>query len=358
MDFKHLVKLGIYTVAKWTGIFAVSRFLLRRRLTILGYHGFQISDEACFRPILFMEPQRFARRLEILARGNYKVLSLSEGLQRLKNGTLPANAVVLTIDDGFFSVLKLAAPLLSKYGYPSTLYVTSYYVSKGTPIFRLVIQYLFWKTTCTRLDQLDRPWSPQAAVDIRDSQAAYKAMWQIIDYGESSCDENRRQEICMEVATALGLDFESIRKDRRLSLLATDELRSLEDYGMDIQLHTHRHTFPTDNPEEARRELRDNRCALKEVLGHQLQHFCYPSGVWTGDILLMLAEEGIVSATTCQAGMNIRSTNPLALYRFLDQNNFHDIEFEAELTGFCDLLRIVTGRRRHTDKNHNISTKL
>ena len=63
-------------------------------------------------------------------------------------------------------------------------------------------------------------------------------------------------------------------------------------------------------------------------------------------------EEGIVSATTCQVGFNDQTTDPLALYRFLDQDDLHDIEFEAELAGFSELLRVATLRRRKTDQVH------
>jgi peptidoglycan/xylan/chitin deacetylase (PgdA/CDA1 family) len=263
--------------------------------------------------------------------------------------------VVIVIDDGFFSVLDKAAPLLHKQGFPATLYVTSYYVTRETPVFRLAIQYLFWKTEHSSFEPPDRPWSSAKAVDLRDTRAAHQATWQIIDYGEAHCNEDQRRKICAEVATALGLDFEVISSTRGLSLLTPDELCRLEEFGIDVQLHTHRHIFPANNPEQARSELRDNRAVLEKVLGRRLEHFCYPSGVWANKLLPLLAEEGIVSATTCQSGMNDQTTNPLALYRILDQNNMHAIEIEAELTGFCELLRIVSGQRRRTDKEHSSS---
>ena len=322
---------------------------------ILGYHGFQLTDEAGFRPGLFMEQQHFAHRLAMLAHGKYPVLPLAEGVRRLKDGTLPANAVVIVFDDGFFSVLDKAAPLLHKHDFPATLYVTSYYVTRETPIFRLVIQYLFWKTKHSSFVPPDRTWTSSRIVDLGDTQAAHQTTWQIIDYGEAHCDEDQRRKICAEVATALGLDFETICSSRGLSLLTPDELRRMEEFGIDVQLHTHRHTFPTNNPEQARNELRENRTVLEEILGRHLEHFCYPSGVWASQLIPMLDKEGIVSATTCQAGMNDRTTNPLALYRILDQNNMHAIEIEAELSGFCELLRIVSGRRKRTDKEHSSS---
>ncbi len=350
---RQQIKTAVFRAAKALGGFALCRFLMRRRLLILAYHGFQYADEASFRPILFMDPQRFARRLEILKRDGYAVLPLEEAVDRCREGTLPRDTIAITIDDGFFSVLDLAAPLLHEHRFPATLYVTSYYAVKGTPIFRLVIQYLFWKTVNTHLEPLSHPWSPAGRVPLQDTAAADQAMWQIIEFGEAHCDEPGRQAICRELATALGIDFDALRDARGLSLLTLDELPHLAEFGVDVQLHTHRHTFPTGDLNQARTEVRENRDVLEKALGRRLVHFCYPSGVWDLDAVPMLAEESIATATTCQVGFNDRHTNPLALYRFLDQDNLSEIEFEAELSGFSELLRTVTFRRSRTEKVHS-----
>jgi peptidoglycan/xylan/chitin deacetylase (PgdA/CDA1 family) len=100
------------------------------------------------------------------------------------------------------------------------------------------------------------------------------------------------------------MDFWTIITDRGLSLLTPDELCRLEDFGVDVQLHAHRHVFPTNDPVQARSELRGNRMVLERILGRRLEHFCYPSGVWACDLLPILAKEGIVSVITCKAGMN------------------------------------------------------
>ena len=45
------------------------------------------------------------------------------------------------------------------------------------------------------------------------------------------------------------------------------------------------------------------------------------------------------SATTCNADLNYPDKPSLELKRFLDGENISDIEFEAELSGFNELLR-------------------
>jgi peptidoglycan/xylan/chitin deacetylase (PgdA/CDA1 family) len=349
MSIKQRIKIAVFTTSKWLGLFHLSRYLMRRRLMILCYHGFELEDEAAFRPSLFMRPELFERRMLFIKHHRFPVLGLQDALTKLKQGTLPANAVVITIDDGFFSVLDNASLVLQRNEFPATLYVTSYYVSKGTPIFRIVVQYLFWKTPAKVLESSGQEWFPTQNLDLEDRTATHKAMWQIIDYGEKQCDEAERQTICEVLADALHIDYERILNSRMFNLLTPDELKTMEAFGIDVQLHTHRHTFPANENDVARRELIENRTYLESALDRRLTHFCYPSGVWESSNFSILDKVGIDSATTCEPGLNANNTEHLALYRCLDQDNLSDIEFEAELYGFCELIRCVTGRRLQSE---------
>ena len=67
-----------------------------------------------------------------------------------------------------------------------------------------------------------------------------------------------------------------------------------------------------------------------------------------GEIAIRIAraavELGIRSATTCNPGLNPKGSDPYLLRRFLDGECVHDIEFEAEMSGFVDLARRVRER--------------
>ena len=328
---------------------------MRRRLLILGYHGFQVRDEAAFRPILFMRPEVFQQRLDVLQKNGFPVITLNDALDRLQSNTLPDNSVVITIDDGFFSVLDLAAPILSRFNYPSTLYVTSYYVSKPSPIFRLAIQYLFWRTDKKEFSPVNSTWSPQTTVNLQSAETREDLIWKIIDYGEQHRSELERTAISREVSLQLGLDYDEIVDSRSLSLLDATELSSLKEYEIDIQSHTHRHEFPSNDTVKAERELSENLEYLSAQTGIRPVHFCYPSGIWNQSGYPVLEKSGIKSATTCQAGLNTTDTSPLALYRILDQDNLSQIEFEAELFGFSELLRIVRGQKKKVHEKHRLT---
>ncbi len=140
------LKQGLLYCSKWIGLLSLARDLTRGGLRILCYHGICLEDESDFRPKLFINRETLLRRLEYLHASAYPVLTLEEALQRLARGGLPDSATVITIDDGFYSTFNSTFSLLRKFSFPATVYVTSYYLTKENPIFRLVVQYMFWKT--------------------------------------------------------------------------------------------------------------------------------------------------------------------------------------------------------------------
>lgn len=339
-------KVAFYYLCRSLGLFHLSRFLMRRRLLILCFHGVALDGEEKFQPDLFMREPLFRQRLKAIRQAGFPVLPLADALTGLKNNSLPPNSVSLTIDDGFYNVLAKTAPIIEEYKLPATLYLTSYYVEKGVPVFRLVVQYLFWKTSKIELDASDHDWGPKTPVALEDSAGREQIIWEIIDYGESHCDEQGRQNICHELGACLNVDYDAITKSRILSLLRPEELPLLQKLGIDIQLHTHRHSLPLDSEAECRREIRENKAFLEKALGQEKSHLCYPSGIWSKEQWPCLEAEGIESATTCEPGLNTADTPRLGLYRILDQDDLSQIEFEAELFGFCELIRLVTRRRR------------
>lgn len=334
------LKLALLFMCKWLGGFAIARWLTRRHLKILCYHGFALKNEAVFRPKLFISPQVFENRMDQLRRSGLQVLPLDQAVSQMYEGRLPDHAIVITIDDGFHSVATLAAPVLARHGFPSTVYVTSYYVKHGVPIYRLVVQYMVWKTAVSRLQLAGRAWHPDGDLDLGSPATREAFANRCIRHGEALDDETQRMRICEELGELLGVPFQAIVDERILHLMTPGQLRDLDAQGMNVQLHTHRHRFSPSDKAEAMREIDDNRRHLTEWLpGGSFFHFCYPSGVWEPQQWAWLDELGVRSTTTCLSGLNSAATPRHALYRFLDGDNIHPLEFEAAISGFSDLIK-------------------
>jgi hypothetical protein len=174
------VTTAVFHAARLTGAFRASSRATSGRLTILCYHGISLDDEHHFRPGLFMRPALFAERLDWLRANGYSVLPLAEAVERLRAGRIRAKEVVITIDDGFHGTAARGLPLLAERGFPVTLYVTTYYVRWNHPIFRLALQYFFWRAR-DRVIELDG-LAPGVAGAVRaGTPEGERSLWAIIE---------------------------------------------------------------------------------------------------------------------------------------------------------------------------------
>src|SRR5262245_65988031 len=88
-----LKTLGIFTLAQ------KSRWR-RNRLLIIAYHGFSLEDEHLWNPDLFMSPDYFRGRMELLKKHGCAVLPLGSAIKRLYANDQPENCVALNLQYG------------------------------------------------------------------------------------------------------------------------------------------------------------------------------------------------------------------------------------------------------------------
>ena len=115
-------KQMLYGACKAAGLFRLSRLITRHRLRLLAYHGTELVDESSFSNELFIRTSTLRRRIAMLQDGRYPVLPLGKAVESLQDGSMPACAVAITIDDGFHSTAEAMLPLLKAAGLPATVY--------------------------------------------------------------------------------------------------------------------------------------------------------------------------------------------------------------------------------------------
>lgn len=339
------LKTFILLTARRFGVFALARWITRRELRILCYHGAAVAGEQAFRGGLFISPARFRQRLDFLAQAGYPVLELGAAVTQLKAGTLPARATAITIDDGWVGTATEMAPALRDHRYRATLYLATYYVEKQTQVFNVAVDYVLWRAGPRHLDLVEVDASLTGHYDIAQPAARSQASAALIELAATLPDAAARQALLRRVCAAIEIDVEALERSRVISFMTYDEARAVQAAGIDLQLHTHRHHLPIESGAALAVELADNRRALTDVAHGPLVHFCYPSGEYQAQQLPWLAQAGIVTATTTHSGFNYRDTPTLELRRFLDAENITELEFEAEMSGFLELLRRVRHAR-------------
>ena len=308
----------------------------QRRLLILAYHGVAVNDEDHWNPGLYMSAAQLGDRFQLLQEGGYNVLGLEEAVSRLYSGDLPGRSVVLTFDDGMYDFYRAAWPVLQRYQFPATVYLTTYYSEYNRPIFRLICSYMLWKKREARFGApgfagLTEALDMTPACRVR-TVAALDRFAKV-----ENLSGPQKDELAGALAAHLGIDYQELLNQRILQVMNSDEVRALANSGVDIQLHTHRHRTPRDRDLFVR-EIDDNQRRIAALTGTLPVHFCYPSGVHHAEFPRWLEERQIVSATTCDHGMADRASNRLLLPRLLDHGALSDLEFESWLSGVGPLL--------------------
>lgn len=332
-----MIKTIVLHVAKALGLFSLSRFLTRRCLRILCYHGVWLGPPPHYGDCLFIDADTFARRMRALERAGYHVIPLAEACGRFARGTLSSRDVAITIDDGWQGTFRHMLPVLERNGFPATLYIATEPILRAEPLVHLLTAYLVERSSTP--PEAYEALFPELSLTTQDRARLAQAL-----AGQISGQPTPVARIAEieRIADKLGLDGHELIERAAFHLMTPEEVSIAQGRGIDVQLHTHTHRMHDFAPEQVAEELDLNRTHLSALTGRpadQLIHFCYPSGRYHASLFPLLREKGIVSATTTEFGLNPPGSNPLALKRILDGESISDIEFEARLSGFWSFLK-------------------
>ncbi len=318
------------------GCFALAQYLTRKRLRILCYHGLSQGDEHLYLPYMFVHPETFEARLRILRRRGISVMTLDEAVRKLGAGRLDRACAVLTFDDGWESNLTVALPILERHGVPACVYVTTEHLDAGPEAFNVILLYMLLRSRRMRLELTGVHPSLDGAYDFGTDP--HRAAIALIERAEAALPLTERQRLLAPIAAALGLNVEEVLSGGRFRLVDRRAIEELARRGVEVEMHTHTHHLPDLSFEAMRQEIEDNRRILREITGREPRHFCYPSGLYSTRHPAWLRQLGILSATTCEAGLNDQRTSPMLLKRYLDNDQTSNILFEAQVCGLHDLL--------------------
>ena len=100
---------------------------------------------------------------------------------------------------------------------------------------------------------------------------------------------------------------------------------------------THPNLDTLKNEKEFYQELKESKDMIKENIGYEINHLCYPAGAFNESVIQYVKKFGYKTATTTIEGFNNHKTDVYQLKRFQMQNNF--ILFKAKVSGFSDSLK-------------------
>lgn len=344
MKTKIRPKLVILLGARTLGLFALSRYLTRSRLRVLCYHGGAIGDESGYNPKLFCKADRLRGRMEWMRRRGFRFVRLDDAVtQQDSTDAKPSLRTVVTFDDGWYSTASELLPVLSEMKIPSTLYLSTLNFLEGWPILNVAVRYTIWKS-CKQSATI-QGWGSgvDGEYDLRQAEERQRLAVGMVKAIEQSA--SGREQVCAALARfadCLGLPASELQlESRRFDYVTKNELLDLPRQGCTIELHGHVHEYPKGNPARLVEDLSKCRGIIAGLGLAEPRHYCYPSGSFGAEASEALDGMGIRSATTCIPGLvtDVSGHRRHYLPRFLDGEDVHSLEFEAEMSGFSELMR-------------------
>ena len=90
---------------------------------------------------------------------------------------------------------------------------------------------------------------------------------------------------------------------KQADLMSPEQIRAWSQAGMEIGAHTQNHCQLTSLPDEdASREISASKEELADLIGREVEHFCYPYGIYEARHTAMAKTAGYQSATTTRRG--------------------------------------------------------
>lgn len=286
--------------------------LLRSRgvqphLAILIYHQVLTRPDPLMPGTVIRD--QFEQQMALL-RAHFQPISLLDGVQRMKEGTLTPRCVCVTFDDGYADNLTVAAPVLSKYGIPATVFVAPGFLDGGIMWNDRVIGAV----RHTKLSAVDGSPFGTGSIPLNTVPEKLKAIKMLLAYIKHRSMKER---------AALVDELERSLKARQTesTMLTTKQLRALLQLGIDIGAHTLNHPIlACETDATAKTEIGESKVKLETVLQQTVKLFAYPNGRRGQDYeqrhVEMVRQAGFSAAFSTDNGLNRMEGDEMQLRRF------------------------------------------
>jgi peptidoglycan/xylan/chitin deacetylase (PgdA/CDA1 family) len=279
---------------------------------ILMYH--RVAEPSVDPWLLSVTPETFARHMRAL-RERRSPLSMTDFVARMRDGTLPRNAIAVTFDDGYLDNLANAKPLLEEFEIPATIFVASGFIGRREE---------FWWDELAKLFLLQpRDWT---VADAPKDGALARLLALSGAATAASMRGGDHWDVGRPIWAWLRLQpIETIRLEManlRAELGPTDqgplerpmtegELRDWLAGGLTaIAGHTVTHPVMTDiEPDQCADEIRRSVLRCAEIAGARHEGFAYPFGDRDESVATLLRDAGVAWACSTRSAP-IRRNEP------------------------------------------------
>lgn len=232
--------------------------------TIFLYHS--VDDSGSF---LSVSPAKFRAQMTAVKRSRRRVLTLAQAAVAAQKGDPLSDAVAISFDDAYQSVADNAWPVLRDLGMSATVYCVSALMGGRAAWLPDRFPLIFGQDDDAARAEFDQTFG---IASIRD-------------------------------ATLAADPVRAFRRAADLPIMGWGTARDLVVEGMDPGGHTLSHPFLSRlDPVECAHEIRADRDALQDGLGHEVTTFAYPFGDYDAATCKAVSDAGYSAAVTSTPG--------------------------------------------------------
>ena len=262
--FKYLFSLITYYFCKKK----------KEGFVVLTFHRVLPPEIKYFREAMVVSTEIFDEVLSFLSK-NANVISLREAIRIMEDrGKFPLNAVVITFDDGYCDNYKYAFPLLKKYNFPATIFLTTGPLDFDIPLWWDNVDHIvnfFWdKNRKVLLDKLK-----SRSIGTDSSVGASAFVNSLNDYFNSLESKSRKKELD---------NFFRWGKSAGVPvcpniMLTWDMVHEMTQKNIFFEPHTVTHTILDDLEfAEVEHEITVSRDRIRDKTGNHAYYLAVPRG--------------------------------------------------------------------------------
>jgi peptidoglycan/xylan/chitin deacetylase (PgdA/CDA1 family) len=303
---KMLWKAAARAALHYTGGLAALRFRNRRKFRVLTFHSFADANQAnveaiCSHVAAHFEPVSLAATVDALQNG----------------GTLPDNALAITVDDGYRNYLLHGHPIFRRHRLPVTLYAVSGFAAGRLWLWPDQIEFGLEHTSRSSI-RVEIEGREPTEFTLTPGQEKTHSIANLTE-ALKLVPNPQRLTFMTEFGRLCRVEIPAV-PPTRYAAMSWDELRAVAAEGVEIGCHTESHPILTrlESQLELEREVKGAKQSLEQGIRLPVRHFCYPNGKasdFDDQVVNCVRDAGFESATTCVWGLNARTAEPLRIQR-------------------------------------------
>jgi peptidoglycan/xylan/chitin deacetylase (PgdA/CDA1 family) len=282
-NLEKLIKNIIGILIRFTGLYLLINWLIRKKTTILLYHNPKLD--------------LFEKHLQYLKK-HFNFITLDTLIQSIYDkdwSLMPPNPLIITIDDGFKDNFKLLH-LFKKYELKPTIYICSHIINTHRK---------FWF----------------------ESEVKHPHLYFEYENAERLTELSEKY------------NFNPTKEYTVRQALNLSEILEMSPY-VDFQSHSKFHPILSKcSDEESSSEIKESKELLTELLNLKISHFSFPNGDFSAREINQLKKFGYMSARTCDIGWNHMYADPFRLKAMGIADNSSINELISQLYGISGFLR-------------------